>query len=189
MKWSCTDKSFALSLMHSSPKTYRLLRKVFNLPSVSMLKLAMKNINVKPGFNCAIITALAKKLSNTPVLGKVVSISIDEMSIKEGLTYDSSNDLIEGFSWGLEMSNELANHAIVFMAKGIIHSWKQPLGYFLSSGPMSGNDMKPLLLDCIRSLVCVYTVCVYTIHFISLVSQALSRFKTCRSYKVLNVIN
>ena len=33
-RWTYKDKAFALSLLHSSPKTYHLLDKVFALPSV-----------------------------------------------------------------------------------------------------------------------------------------------------------
>ena len=43
MRWSTDHKSLALSLLHSSPKTYKLLRKVFSLPSVRTLRQAMHN--------------------------------------------------------------------------------------------------------------------------------------------------
>ena len=151
-RWTYKDKAFALSLLHSSPKTYRLLRRIFDLPSVKTLKNAMKNIDVKSGFNDAILQALEKKLANRPETSKFVSIVIDEMAIKEGLSYDSGRDVIEGFSEGVTKTNQLANHAIAFMVKSIVDNWKQPIGYFLSSGPMSGNDMKILLLECISKL-------------------------------------
>ena len=38
-RWNYKDKSFALSLLHSSPKTYHLLRNVFDLPAPRTLKL------------------------------------------------------------------------------------------------------------------------------------------------------
>ncbi len=97
-RWTYKDKSLALSLFHSSPKTYRLLQSILALSSVKTLKSIMKNISLYPGFNENILTALGKKLKNTPENNKVVALAIDEMSLKEGLSYDSSRDLIEGFS-------------------------------------------------------------------------------------------
>lgn len=154
-RWTYKDKAFALSLLHSSPKTYRLLQKVFHLPSVKTLKLAMNNIQVKPGFNDVILEAMQKKMANQPESMKLVSLAIDEMAIKEGISYDKRDDIIEGFSWGATQNNELANHALVFMARGITNNWKQAVGYFLSSGPMKGNEMKVLLLQCIEKLAAI----------------------------------
>lgn len=151
-RWTCKDKSFALSLLHSSPKAYRLLRKVLDLPSVKTLKLIMRNISVYPGFNQNILDALQKKLAHGPETSKLVTLVMDEMSIKEGVSYDSGRDLLEGFSETPARDEELANHAIAFMVRGITEKWKQPIGYFLSSGPMSGKAMKELVLQCISKV-------------------------------------
>lgn len=51
MRWKKDDKALALTLYRSSPRTYRLLRNIFSLPSVTTLKEEMKKINVQPGFN------------------------------------------------------------------------------------------------------------------------------------------
>ena len=45
-RWTNSDKAFALSLLHASPKTYRKLRHVFSLPSTQTLKKAMQNVQV-----------------------------------------------------------------------------------------------------------------------------------------------
>ena len=42
--WTPQDKALALSLLHSSPKTYRLLQKIFRLPSVKTLSRVMQNM-------------------------------------------------------------------------------------------------------------------------------------------------
>ena len=86
-RWSVKDKALALSLFHSSPKTYRMLQKViariciifsnliilhviyliiiftlfiklFKLPSTSTLHRSMKNIVIYPGFSSHILNAL-----------------------------------------------------------------------------------------------------------------------------------
>ena len=151
-RWSSQQKAFSLSLLHSSPKTYKLLRKVFALPSPRILKKAMQAIQVYPGINTNILEALRIKTSKMSAQDKLVAIMIDEISIRECLSYDQSRDVIEGVTEGESRGEELANHALVFMVRGIVRKWKQPLAYYLSSGPMTGAEMKPLLLACIDSL-------------------------------------
>ncbi len=41
-RWNAQQKAFALSLMHSIPKTYRLLRNVFALPTPRLLRRTTK---------------------------------------------------------------------------------------------------------------------------------------------------
>ena len=84
-----------------------------------------------------------------PAISKLATLMVDEMSIKEGLNYDKGRDQVEGFC---PDSRQLANHATVFMVKGLFDTWKQPLGYYLVSGPMCGSEMKVHLLECLTSL-------------------------------------
>ena len=154
-RWTVKDKTFALSLLHSSPKTYRMLRTVFALPSVATLKLLMRRVQIYPGINAHILDALKLKLSAVPQSHRLVTLALDEMAIKEAVNYDAATDMVEGFSVELERSNMLANHANVFMLRGLIEKWKQPIGYYLSSGPMSGDVMVKLLRQCITKLLAV----------------------------------
>lgn len=61
------------------------------------------------------------KLSHLPDNCKLVSVAVDEMAIKEVLSYNSKPDVVGGFSDNVSRSEELANHAIVFVARGIVH--------------------------------------------------------------------
>lgn len=156
-RWTPHDKTIALSLYHSSPKTYRLLQRIFRLPSVKTLRRCMQNINVYPGFNASVLEALKHKVSTMSAESKLCAVVMDEMSIKEALVYNVEKDEIEGFeNFGtLGKSKYVANHAIAFMVRGLMSKWKQPVGYFLSSGPMSGATMKELLFECIEKLTAV----------------------------------
>ena len=153
-RWNCKDKALALSLFHSSPRTYKLLQKVFNLPSIKTLKRVLSNVNVQPGFNKQILEALKHKVSSMSDWNKLCVIAMDEMSIKQCLNYNAKTDEIEGFEdfGNLGRTKYIANHAIAFMVRGLVGKWKQPVGYFLSSGPMSGSTMKSLLFQCIEKL-------------------------------------
>ena len=130
-RWTVKDKSLSLSLLHSSPKTYRLWKKIFTLPSIKTLKNVMKRIQIYPGFNDTILRALKQKTSSLGADDKLVVLAMDEMAIKEAITYDLGRDLVEGFVDGVERRQQVANHAIVFMALGIKQKWKQTIGYFL----------------------------------------------------------
>ncbi len=71
------------------------------------------------------------------------------MATEESLTYDKARDIVDGFC---SSEHHLANHAIAFMVKGVSQKWKQPVGYFLSSGPMGGTEMKGHWLKCLDKL-------------------------------------
>ena len=78
----------------------------------------------------------------------------DEMSLKAGISYNSSNDCVEGFEdfGDLGGSRYIANHALAFLVRGLKNKWKQPVGYFLSSGPVSASMLRSLTRNCIEKL-------------------------------------
>lgn len=154
-RWTDSDKVLAITLYHSSHKAYRLLKKVFTLPSVSLLKQTMRNVRVYPGFSNAILNALKLKIQSMPPDAKLCSLVFDEMSIKEKVSYNIARDDVDGFEdFGMcGRTHYVANHATVFMARGLIHPWKQSVGYVLSSGPIDSALLHTLLLECIDKLV------------------------------------
>ena len=96
-RYSDDQKMFALSLYHASPKCYRMLGKVFILLRLSTLKLCMRNINIRPGFHSAICGGPRPKAEHMENECKLCAFVFDEISIKENLCYDASQDCIEGF--------------------------------------------------------------------------------------------
>ena len=116
-RYSNEDKAFALSLFHTSPKCYRLLKKLFCLPSVSTLKKCMQKISISPGFHPLIFEALKQKVECFDANDKLCSLVFDEMVVKAHLQYNSKSDKIDGFATVNQGSAEkiVANHASVFM--------------------------------------------------------------------------
>ena len=97
-RWTANQKSFALSVLHSSPETYILLSKIFALPPLATLKNAMKQMDIHPGFNESILASLRMRVVAAMTdLEKIVSIAFDEMSIRQGLSHDNGKDVVEGF--------------------------------------------------------------------------------------------
>jgi hypothetical protein len=79
------------------------------------------------------------------------------MSLKTSVSYNKEKDVIEGYEdFGpLGRTKFVANHATVFMARGLTERWKQPVAYFLSSGTIDPSVLKQLLLLCIDKLIAI----------------------------------
>ena len=153
-RWKDSDKEFALSLYHASPKAYRILKQLFLLPSISTLRRIMRKIKIYPGFNKTILKALETKVSSMPANSELCCVIVDEMALKEAVEYNQEKDYVEGLEdFGVNgRTKYVANHATVFMARGLIFPWKQTVGYALSSGPIKYSDLHSLLLECIEKL-------------------------------------
>ena len=149
MRWPEKDKRIALSLYHTSPKACRWLKKIFALPSIATLRREMRKVRVYPGFSENILTSLKEKLAVMPEGSHICALLFDEMAIKEQVQYNIERDEVEGFEdfGSQENTNLVANHAAVFMLRGLLTGWKQPIGYFLSSGPIGSDRLHSLLMQ------------------------------------------
>ena len=154
-KWSEKDKSFALTLFHSSPKTYKLLANVFALPSVRTLQRTMQKIDLSCGFHTSIFEGLKNRFLSVKPEHRICAVVYDEMAIKQQLIYNSSSDRIDGFETVASHVNSkyIANHAGVFMVRGLCSKWKQSVGYFYSSGPINNKTLEKILVECIEKLI------------------------------------
>lgn len=155
-RWTAKDKATALSLYHSSPKTYRLLTKsrLFILPSLSTLKSAMREVEVYPGFSERLLQSFKIKVSGLPDKEKDCCLVFDEMAIKKGFKYDAKNDLVEGvedLGVCLGRSSSPATHALVFMVRSLAGKWKQPLGYVLTSSTVTAEVLSMLVIKAVTA--------------------------------------
>ena len=87
----------ALSIFYHSRKAYRLLSKLFALPSKRTLQKSLQDTNLAPGFNDLIFDALKLKVDTMDTKDKFVALVFDEMSLKSVLVYNNGLDQIEGF--------------------------------------------------------------------------------------------
>ena len=77
----------------------------------------------------------------------------DEMSIKTHIFYNVSKDKIIGLNQAKNCKTyEPANHPLVFIIRGIIYSWKQPISYYLISNSCSGMDLNDIIYSTIHRL-------------------------------------
>ncbi|CAB3980293.1 Transposable element P transposase [Paramuricea clavata] len=93
-------KRFALSLYHVSGKVYRMVAKFFSLPSKRSLMRWVSGLPRCPGLTKEAMNVIAEKVSMGVKLmdenAKICTISMDEMSLKVNLAYDSCKDEIIG---------------------------------------------------------------------------------------------
>lgn len=70
------------------------------------------------------------------------SVMFDEMSLSCGLQYTSGADVIDGFvDSGSYKNNNLADHVLVFMVRGIKKKYKQPISYSFCQAATKQHDL------------------------------------------------
>lgn len=121
---------------------------------MATLRRAFKKIKVYPGFNHNILEAIKVKLRSLPADSNLCALVFDEMALKETVAYNPERDEVEGFEdfGSCGKTQHVANHATVFLVRGHITKWKQAVGYVVSSGPINGNMLQNMLLECLDKL-------------------------------------
>lgn len=125
-RYTKEEKILALIVLKASGKGYRLLCKLFALPSTRTLTNLLNKIPLRPGINEQLFTSLQKTVSKMKrQQDKVCILMFDELSIETSINYDKKNDFIVGVEdFGSERCAALADHANVFMLKGLFRQWK-----------------------------------------------------------------
>ena len=81
-------KSIAVSLYHASGKTYRILSKLFILPTKSSLRRYISRMPAGTGISQSALKIIKKKVDSMNELQKLCTLCMDEMSLKTNLFYD-----------------------------------------------------------------------------------------------------
>jgi len=154
-----TEKSFALGLYYHSPVGYTFMKSYLNLPAVRSLRRWLQGLDVSCGINENILNILSLKFKTAPIKERLVSIIMDEMSLKKLISYNSQNDIFTGFEdygsniFENQSSLKHGNQALVIMIKSLVLPWKQILGFFVSCGPVSGDRLKQIMIHTIQKLI------------------------------------
>lgn len=73
------------------------------------------------------------------------------MALETGLTY-THKDEICGFVDLQDKTNQFADHVLVFMIKGVVHKWQQPIAYYFCEGATSGVKLKQILKEIVTKV-------------------------------------
>ncbi|CAK1597794.1 unnamed protein product [Parnassius mnemosyne] len=84
---------------------------------------------------------------------KLCILIFDEMSLKANITYNESKDLVVGFvNNGRETKPEFADHAQVFMIRGLLRKYKQPVAYTFAQAATKGPELALQIKTIIENL-------------------------------------
>lgn len=164
-RYTLNEKILALSLYKASPKAYRLLSEFCILPKRKTLQGVLRKLNLQPGVNEVMMKQLKKKVSKLPDSHKFCTVIFDEMAIAPALSYDRKNDEISGFvDNGEKRETKIADHVLVFMVRGVVKKFKQPISYSFCAGTTKTLELKAMIKNVIEAveatnLKVVATVC------------------------------
>lgn len=164
-RFTLDEKILALSLYKPSPKAYRILSRICVLPSRRTLQDLLHKVNLKCGINEIVFDNLKTRVSKMPDSYKYCCLAFDEMAIGAGISYDKQNDEISGFvNNGYVTEKEYCDHVLVFMIRGIVKKYKQPLAFYYCTGSTKTMELKTQIKTVIKKvqetgLKVVATVC------------------------------
>lgn len=138
-RYTLRQKILALSLYKCSPKAYRVLSEICILPKRSTLHCILKKVLIKPGINKFMFENLKKRVDKMPESYKFCSVVFDEMAIAAHV--EMTDETVIGFvDDGETRKPQLADHALVFMVRGVIKKYKQPVQYTFCAGSTSTSN-------------------------------------------------
>ncbi|XP_046864095.1 uncharacterized protein LOC124458024 [Xenia sp. Carnegie-2017] len=120
-RYSPEMKSMAISLYHSSGKAYRLLSKLFILPSKTSLRNYISRVPTETGISQATVNTLQQKVSQMDPMERLCTLCMDEISLKCHLQYSIPKDKVlglEDFGSGFR-TNKVATTAMVLLTRSI----------------------------------------------------------------------
>lgn len=80
-RFSTEEKIIALAMLKQSPKGYRFLRRMFVLPSSSILRKFLNQADIKPGINKNVFAQLKQRANKMKPVDKLCVLLFDEMSL------------------------------------------------------------------------------------------------------------
>lgn len=150
-RFTLRQKILALSLYKISPKSYRVLSEICILPKRSTLNGLLKKVLIKPGINKCMFDNLKKRVEKMPQSHKFCSVVFDEMAIAAHV--EMTDEKIIGFvDDGETRKPQLADHALVFLVRGIIKKYKQPVHYTFCAGSTPFANLKKYIVNVIEKL-------------------------------------
>ncbi|VEN38885.1 unnamed protein product, partial [Callosobruchus maculatus] len=165
-RFTVQDKILALSIFKQSGRCYRYLSKIFSLPSKRTLVALLGKIPFKAGTNRHVFDQLKKTVTRMRPRDTYCTLMFDEISLDPGLQYNPKDDCIDGIVdfGGNERTATFADHALVFMLKGVNKKWKQPICFTFCENATPTTHLVRLIKNVVR---CVRQVGLHIVATIS----------------------
>lgn len=150
-RYSQEMRSMAIQHYFHSPRGYKLLRNFLDFPHPSTVQTWLSDLNIQAGFSSVIFELLKNTASKMASMDRVVTLILDEMSIKSAIIYLSNKDEMFGFHQiNDKTTSDVATQAMVLMIRSMTKNWKQPIGFFLCHSSYPADDLKMLILRAIQ---------------------------------------
>ena len=162
-RWTPRVKNVALHIKQSSTKTYRLMKSIFKLPNLTTIARLIADVDISEGFHNSILSGLKVRAESSRERDKYVVLGFDEIQLVPKMEYNRKDDKVEGIDKKCGKPIPVVNYAGVFMIRGLTTNFTQPIGYFLSSGPMKACDLAQNIL---RAIQLVNNTGLHTIAFV-----------------------
>lgn len=176
------EKILALSIWKQTPKGYRFLRSSleYTLPSITSVRgiLAKIRIHAGPiGVLTKLLTQTVEKMSETD---KKCVLVWDEISLKSHIDYDPiRSELIGLEDNGVGNPLKFADHALVFLIRGIRSGYKLPVAYYFVDSVTSTLRLKHYIKKIHKYVIdCGLDVCAFVCDQASTNVAAINKMKS-----------
>ncbi|CAB3259517.1 unnamed protein product [Arctia plantaginis] len=147
------EKILCLTIYKQSQKGYKLLQRLFALPSIRTIQKILSKVTIKPGINDVVMEHLKKAVNKLPLEKKLCTLIFDEVALRPGLYYNTTDDEIIGFEdFGPQKTEKIADHALVFMIKSLKGKYKQPIAFTFCQSATKSTQLKKLIQDILKAI-------------------------------------
>lgn len=143
-------KAIGIAKKNLSP----IKQKMYNIHRNINSKSVLSKIPFDTGINKPVLESLKLKVNKMHDIDKHCTLIFDEISLSSGLHYDAKNEKLIGYQDLGHIGRNIAkaNHALVFMIRGMRKPWKQVLSYYFTSNTISTQNLKELVVYTIKEL-------------------------------------
>lgn len=152
--WTNEEKALSVAIYKSSPKCYRFLKKIFDLPSARTLQRTLNTISLKAGLNNDnLFTQLSFMSESMKSLHRYCILMFDEVYLQPNVSMNLRWNSILGLQdLGEGLTKYVADHALVFMIRGINNTWKQPVCFYFVRSSTKTDYLKVIIKDVVRAI-------------------------------------
>lgn len=147
------NKHFALAAYKQSPKAYRHYQSFFGGPGRTTIYKHAAFVRFDAGINPKLMELIKSSVKNLGQTERYVTVGWDEMSLLSHLDYNTVKEYIDGFvDYGHRRELKFGTHALVFMVRGIVKEFKQPVAYFITEN-ISSIELSELIRLVIEAIL------------------------------------
>lgn len=152
-RFTLDEKLLSLSLYKKSPKSYRLLSSLFTLPSRRLLSTMLSKVPIETGLSPLLMEVLKENVKKLKPKERYCTLMFDEVNLSTEIHYNEALGRIDGFeNNGHFTTQQFADHALLFMVKGITKNFKQPIAYTFVKGATNKHQLCALIKEVVSSV-------------------------------------